>query len=568
MRPRNHNFIRVLLVEDNENDFILTRYLLESDTKKHYLIDWAANFDEAVAQIQRRYHDIYIFDYLLDTFSAVELIQAFKTEINFLPPIIVLTGHDSYELDLEVMRLGATDFICKSHLNSSILERSIRYALKQKHYEQQLLKLALYDSLTGLANRQRFIVALQDRIVQCKRNKQTFSFLTLELDFFKMVNDSFGHQAGDQVLVVAANKILSAVREADLVARLGGDEFAIMLSESTNAEDATAVANKICAAFEQPFTVDQTSFPIYASIGIASYPRDGDDAQELFKRSDIALYQAKNSGRNTCKNYDPTLDWLEQQKLAMLERLKTALLVNQFELHYQAQIDLENHNVIGIEVLVRWNHPELGNISPVEFIPLAETNNLIIPLGEWIFRQACKQLSEWQKIGIKIPLAINLSPAQFKFSGLADMLQASIDEFSVNPHLLMLEITETMLMSNSEQTKQQLDQLSDIGIQFAIDDFGTGYSSLAQLRNMNVNQLKIDRSFIIDITIDPNADIIVKAIINLGQSLKLNVIAEGVENKQQLDFLKNAHCDAVQGYYFCKPMPADRIINWLKPVPL
>ncbi len=568
MSYKNQTPIRILLVEGDEHDFILTRDLLKNGTKNNYHVDWASAFNEALTQIQQNCHDIYMFDCRLGKRNTTELVKAFKAEPDFLPPIIFLSNDDCYDLDIEAMRLGAADFICKQQLTPAFLERSIRYALKQKHYEQQLQKLALHDPLTGLANRQRFIVALQDRIRQSKRNKQCFSLLTLDLDFFKTVNDTFGHQAGDQVLTIAAKKILGAVRESDLVARLGGDEFAIMLSDTNCPEDAISVASKISTTFEQPITINQTQFPIYASIGIASYPNDGTDAHELFKRSDIALYQAKNSGRNTCKHYDPALDWLEQQKTAMLNRLKTALINKQFELHYQAQIDLHSNCVIGFEALVRWNHPELGNISPVEFIPLAEANNLIIPLGDWIFHEACKQLSEWQKIGIQMPLSINLSPAQFKFSGLVDMLQSTIEEFAIDPRLLILEITETMLMTHTEQTKQQLDHLSQLGIQFAIDDFGTGYSSLAQLRNMHVNQLKIDRSFIIDTTIDPNADIIVQAIINLGKSLKLNVIAEGVETKNQLKFLKAAHCDAVQGFYFCKPMSAHNLQNWLSKNPI
>ena len=436
---------------------------------------------------------------------------------------------------------------------------------KRKQAEQRLARLASYDVLTGLANRSMFQSELRQAIAQVGRSKRLGALLLLDLDNFKDVNDSLGHPAGDALLKRVAQRLVSRVRETDLVARLGGDEFAIVANNLADANGATVLAQTVEAALSQPIDLDGTEIFTTASIGITLFPEDSSHPDTLLKNADMALYQAKRAGRGKFSFYNEELNAQALRRKELETALRTAITDNGLRLNYQPKVEIAEGRVVGVEALLRWNHEEHGEISPVEFIPIAETSGLIVPIGDWVLRRACEQLREWQSIGLPpIPIAVNLSAVQFKRTDLVEAVGGLIEEFDVDPSWLELEITESMIMENVDSTVAALHGLHDIGVSLAIDDFGTGHSSLAYLKRFPMDKLKIDRSFVRDVVEDPDDAAIAQIIINLAKQLNLAVIAEGVETVPQLDFLRQHGCDVAQGYHFSPPIDAVRFVDWFR----
>ncbi len=436
---------------------------------------------------------------------------------------------------------------------------------ERKMAEKQMQHLVNYDPLTGLPNRHLLQDRFQQVLAHVRRNQIRTAVLFIDLDQFKTINDTLGHNVGDILLWSVADRLVSSVRQEDTVARQGGDEFILLLHHIDDAEDAGKVGQTLLTALTQPYQINESMLYVSASIGIAIFPEDGEDVDTLLKNSDTAMYHAKESGRNNYQFFAPAMNQLAMEKQALGTDLHHALERNELLLHFQPVIDIVSGELTGMEVLLRWQHPNRGMISPAKFIPLAEDTGLIVPIGEWVFKSACAQLKLWQDQGYDVPsLAINLSAKQFRKNTLAATIARILHESGVEARYITLEITESVFMENTDEVAATLRELSDLGLEISIDDFGTGYSSLSYLKRFPIDNLKIDKSFVLDIASDPDDAAIVTAIIALAHSLQMNVIAEGVETAEQLAFLKDRKCGQYQGYYFSKPLPASEIVAKLR----
>lgn len=424
----------------------------------------------------------------------------------------------------------------------------------------QLFYQANYDALTQLPNRNLLKDRLIHAIAHAQRTQQQLALLFLDLDRFKTVNDSLGHTVGDVVLKAVAKRLQACLRETDTVARLGGDEFVIVLEDLPHEELVVTVSHKLLNALEAPFGVGGHEFFVTASIGITLFPKDGEDADALLSNADTAMYRAKEEGRNTAKFFAQEMNQRALEHLLMEQNLRYALTRNELELHYQPQLDLTSGQTVAVEALLRWRHPQQGLIPPQAFIPFAEEMGLIIPIGDWVIRTACTQAKAWQDAGLPaVRVAVNLSARQFMHPGITAMIARALEESGLQPQYLELEITESVLMKDVEKVIAVMQALQTLGICFAIDDFGTGYSSLNYLKHFPVARLKIDRSFVREITTDPGDAAIALAVIAMAHSMQLQVVAEGVETEAQMLFLKDRHCDQIQGFYLSHPRPADEM---------
>ena len=433
--------------------------------------------------------------------------------------------------------------------------------------EQRLIKLAKYDVLTGLSNRSKFHDFTEGKITYCAHNNKKLALLFIDIDHFKNINDSMGHDAGDELLVSIAERLRNCIRETDLVARIGGDEFAITLLEMGSPNQVTKIVQQILKVLRKPFFIQSQEINISASIGISLYPESGSDVKTLTKTADTAVHQAKTDGRNTYRFFSSEIQnrVLEQHSLELA--LKKALLNDEFFMHYQPLIDALSGKVVGLEALIRWQHEDWPNIGPDQFIPVAEECGLLPALGKWVLLNACRQAVKWLKdsaITFDLPVSINLSPKQLIHSDFVDVLIDVLHETQIPPENLVLELTETAVMQDPETAITTLGEISKAGIKLAVDDFGTGYSSLNYLKQLPINKLKIDRSFVNDIGVDQNGEAIVKAILALAHSLNLEVVAEGVEKQFQVDFLRGHECEVLQGYFFSRPLPVDAIADLLR----
>jgi diguanylate cyclase (GGDEF)-like protein/PAS domain S-box-containing protein len=435
---------------------------------------------------------------------------------------------------------------------------------ERKAYEERISYLAHHDALTKLPNR----FSLQDRLEQAlataRRDHTRLAVLLIDLDNFKTINDTLGHNIGDGILVEVARRLRESVRDSDIVARLGGDEFVVALTESGSGA-VPVLAAKLLHALARPYVIDGYDLNSTPSIGISVYPEDGDSAESLIKSSDVAMYHAKSNGRNNFQFFTPAMNVAATERLNIENSLRLGLERHQFLLHYQPQVDVTSGQVVGVEALVRWQHPQFGMVVPDRFIPIAEETGLILPLGAWVLEAAVEQLAAWESQGLRgLRMAINLSARQLRDNGLLPVIEAVLGRYGVRAEQIELEITESAAMENAERTAAILLQLRAMGVGLAIDDFGTGYSSLSYLKRLPVGTLKIDRSFVMDIERDENDAAICTATISLAHSLGLSVVAEGVETAAQLEYLKKLGCDLAQGYYFSKPMPAEECTAFIR----
>jgi diguanylate cyclase (GGDEF)-like protein/PAS domain S-box-containing protein len=442
---------------------------------------------------------------------------------------------------------------------------------ERKAAEDRIRQLAFYDTLTGLPNRFNFLDQVSREIKRAKHTLARFAVLFMDLDGFKNINDTMGHVAGDLALQAAAAAIQDAVRSVDLVsraraddsgvqiARLGGDEFTALILDIKSPEDAITVAARILEMVRRPFMLNGKSTRLTTSIGIAVFPEDGDNATDLLKNADSAMYLAKGSGHDQFQFYSASLTELARRHIEMERDLRLALERDEFVLHYQPQVAPRSKHVGSVEALIRWQHPQRGLVSPLEFIPLAEQTGLIVPIGRWVLSCACAQAASWQREGRPLRVAVNLSSVQFKDPDLARHVLETLDQTGLLPQYLELEVTESMLMVNMEATMKTLKAFGEAGLQIALDDFGTGYSSLSYLKRMHLDNIKIDQSFVKELPGDAETLAIVRAILAMAASLGLSVTAEGVETFEQARLLESLGCDLLQGYFFSKPVPAQAI---------
>lgn len=434
-----------------------------------------------------------------------------------------------------------------------------------KESESKLDHLAHHDPLTGLPNRLLLNARTEHSLSRARRNNSLLAILFLDLDHFKNINDTLGHPVGDLLLQETAQRLVACVREEDTVSRLGGDEFTILLEDLSDSRFASTIAQKINTSLLEKFVLQGHEVFISCSIGISIFPNDGNDVTTLFKNADSALYRAKDQGRNNYQYYTDELTTRALERLRMETNLRHALERNELVVHYQPQVDLYSGNIIGMEALLRWNHPEIGLIPPANFIPLAEETGLIIPIGEWVLRTACACLKAWLDEGLpKIRVAVNLSSRQFNQKDLAEIIASVLHDTGLPPECLELELTESLIMHDAENTIIILEKIKALGVQFSIDDFGTGYSSLSYLKRFPIDRIKIDQSFVRNITSEPKDAAVSQAIISMSHSLNLKTVAEGVETAEQQEFLRSRDCDEIQGFHFSRPVPEQEMKRLLK----
>ena len=443
----------------------------------------------------------------------------------------------------------------------------------RKQAQDEAYRLAFFDPLTGLPNRRLLLDRLQQSMATSSRSGKYRALLCLDLDHFKNLNDTQGHEVGDRLLVEMARRLRACVREGDTVARLGGDEFVLLIQRlgedlETAVSQAGTVGEKIVARLSEPCDLGPVVYQSTTSVGITLFVGQSVVVDELLKRADLAMYQAKAGGRNTVRFFDPAIQARINARAALEVELRHAVERQELVLHYQPQVDPQGR-CMGVEALIRWNNPNRGRVPPLDFIPLAEETGLILPIGSWVLGEACRTLRAWQAAPLtaSLSIAVNVSARQFRQSDFVHEVRAHLDAAGIDPARLKLEITESMLMENIEQTIATMLALKGVGVTFSLDDFGTGYSSLYYVKRLPLDQIKIDQSFVRDILVDPNDAAICRAVIAMGRSLGLRTIAEGVETQRQWDFLASEQCDGAQGYLYARPMPADELLQWLRQRP-
>jgi diguanylate cyclase (GGDEF)-like protein len=447
---------------------------------------------------------------------------------------------------------------------AALLLRRMRHAVR--HAEERVGYLAYYDTVTHLPNRHAFNERFESMLIDARERREKLTLLFLDLDDFKVVNDTLGHHVGDLLLKAVAEKLSAAVRQGDAVYRVGGDEFAMVLA-SLDRENAEIVAEKFIHTLERPMSIEGHTLYVSASIGISMYPQDGSDAATLQRNADAAMYSAKERGKNTYQHFSEEMHEKTSLRLALEGDLRLALERNEFEVHYQPIVDLTSGKTVAVEALLRWRHQEKGLVNPNAFIPLAETTGLIVPIGEWVLRQSCLDALVLQEQGHYIQVSVNLSGRQFREEPLIDSIERILLETGLDPTMLMLEITESVLMEHAESTVARLYRLKDMGIYLSIDDFGTGYSSMTYLKRFPVAKLKIDQSFIRDILDDSEDMAITGATVQMAHGLRLKVVAEGIETRAQAEYLREHGCDFGQGYLYSRPAPLEDLLRYLKTSP-
>lgn len=543
----------VLVADDDRAMRFALNDVLQKDG---YRIELASTGVQALNICERQMPDLILMDAMMpemDGFCAC-------TKIRELPdgahtPILIVTAlDDEHSIDM-AFSAGATDYIPKP-VHFSVLRQRVARLLDAIRAEENLNRLAYRDVLTDLPNRAQFMEKLTEVVGRVNNDQQTHAVLFLDLDRFKLVNDTMGHEIGDLLLRAVAERLKGCVRINDVVSRFGGDEFTVLLENISSFHVAAAVADKICRAISQHYVFMEREVYIGCSIGISLYPFDGHDSGLLIKHADISMYRAKEQG-NSYQFYEESMEQAVSNKLRLESNLRRALERNEMVLYYQPQVDLGSGKIIGMEALVRWQHPELGLVSPMEFIPLAEETGLIEPIGEWVLQQACWQNKTWQQAGLPpITVAVNLSARQLERDGLADRVMAILSGIGLESRYLELELTESIVMKEPEKTRTILEGLRAFGVLISIDDFGTGYSSLSQLKHFPFDKLKIDKSFVDDLSGNLDDAAIVSIIIAIARNFKLKVIAEGVESQEQLELLRASGCDEMQGYVFSRPIAA------------
>ena len=605
-----HEDFRKILAADatSEADLRHTESLLFGDTpmaptsRAAYVLDFALQGQEAVSSVERaraggRPYALAFVDMRMppgwDGLETIENLWEKDPDVQ----VVICSAHSDYDWMDVVERLGHSDKLlilkkpfepievlqCASALSRKWQhERALRahvesleqvIATRTENLEaanRQLRHLATHDALTGLPNR----VLLDDRLAQASalaaRDRQSFAVLMVDLDRFKVINDSLGHRSGDTVLHEVARRLHDLVPTTDTVARVGGDEFVLVVGPSATRADAEKVARRANEVLSAPIQVAGVDLHVSASIGIASYPADGPSAEVLLAHADAAMYCAKQRGRNNYLCFDPAMDALTLEHVSLESELHEAVKLQQFELYYQPKADTATGDVRSAEALIRWNHPKRGLIQPVHFIPLAEKCGLIHEIGAWVLREACRQCAAWQRAGVpSLRIAVNVAALQFRRGDLLEQVRGAMEQAQLDPQFLEIELTESVVMSDPEESAAILEQLSRMGVLVSVDDFGTGYSSMSYLQRFPIDKLKIDQGFIKELMTRPDDAAIVKAIISLAHGLRLKVVAEGVETHEQLTLLQSLGCDQYQGFLFSPPLPApefaELVRSWQKP---
>ncbi len=572
----------VLVVDDDMAARRLVRATLQ---RSGFEVTEAADGEQALQAMRAELPALVLMDVsmpVMDGYSAC--LELRKLPGGEMVPVVMMTGHDDVESIARAFEVGASDFLTKP-IQWALLPHRVRYMLRASaafreilDAQAQIQHLAYYDALTGLPNRRLFMEQLHKAIGHAQRSSEQLAVLFIDLDQFKRINDTLGHSAGDELLRSVGARLAQSMRPLDSIgrgghdprtnsiARLGGDEFIVMLTQLHGPSDAASAARRLADALAEPVTIQHTELYIGASIGVAMYPFDGADVDTLLKNADTAMYRAKETGRGAMQFYDHSMNARARDRLAMETMLRRALERGEFTLHYQPRIELTSGRIAGSEALIRWLHPERGMVAPGDFISIAEDIGLIKPVGEWALEQACRQSAAWRAAGLEPgPVAVNLAASHLRDPGLPALVGRLLRENALPHGSLEIEVTESMLMADPEFSITTARQLGALGVGLAIDDFGTGYSSLSMLKRLPVTALKIDQSFVRDLAHDADDAAIVTAIIAMAHTLKLKVVAEGVETEAQRRFLADHGCDEFQGYHFSAAIDADALARLLQP---
>ncbi len=563
--------IDVILVDDNPSDVALINSYLSKSSNEQFSLTSFARINDAIDELTKNSYNIMLLDLSLPDGSGIRILNKAHQVVPDMP-IIIITNEEDDELALKAVKSGAQDFIVKSTFDASLLFRSIRHAIERKRLWVKLAQtekrehyLATRDVLTGLPNRYTYNDRLKRGLSYCNRYGGKLAVMFMDLDRFKFINDTLGHKVGDILLKEVAKRIQTCLRETDIVARLGGDEFIFLLPKIGASLNAAKVAKHILKILNVPFEIDEHEIFISASIGIALFPSDGDNATKLIQNADLAMYSAKESGRNQYDFFTKKMNQMVTDRLRLENDIRAALKNDEFYLEYQPVIDSKTSKMVGTEALIRWKHPKKGRLYPNSFISIAEESRQIIKIGNWVLEQACIQNKKWQDKGSDaLRIAINVSAIQFTQMNFVKKVRDILNRTEMAGECLELELTEGILMQDIELTINVLSELRSMGVRISIDDFGTGYSSMSYLKKFPLDVLKIDRSFIKDLPHDPKDSAIVTAIAEMARGLSLEIIAEGIENNEQNEFIKKVGCESMQGFYIQKPVSATFISKIVK----
>jgi diguanylate cyclase (GGDEF)-like protein len=549
-------------VEDNPGDVLLIQEMLRSSGETRIEILSTNRISLAEEILQKTTVDAVLLDLGLPDVNGLETLRKLRTVHEHLP-IVILTSQEDEQLAVTALQIGAQDFLVKGTIDSHLLTRSLFYAIKRKEMDSRLQHLAYHDTLTELANRKLFHEQLSRSIEWSRRGGHKFAVIFLDLDNFKLVNDTFGHSAGDLLLKQVAQRLLHLVRKSDTVARMGGDEFALIIENLPNFDYVAQLARKIREHIRRSHTIDSSLIDINFSMGVSLYPLDGSTEEELIRKADRAMYMAKESGSNHFHFYNKEMDDSESRRHALRLEFAQALERNELRLHYQPIINLRTHALVGLEALVRWYHSERGLLSPGQFLPDIMGTDLIVSLGDWVFEETLSQMSRWLDQGIVLSVSVNVDLLQIKKSDFRDKLVRLLDRYpEIPPHLLEIEILETTAAEGFSNLREILEDLHRLGIRFALDDFGTGYSSLAYLKHLPIDTLKIDQGFVIGMLDNRENLAIIESIASLGRIFGRNVIAEGMEEGSYSSMLMKLGCDLAQGYAISKPLSPEVFLKW------
>ncbi len=556
---------RILLIEDNAGDARLVALMLGEYADTLFELQHVDHLDAAWDCLSGA--GCVLVDLSLpdaDGLEAVERLQLLAPEL----PIIVLTGRDDLGLAVEALQKGAQDYLIKGRVDGQLLTRALRYAIERKGAEIALAHQALHDPLTGLPNRALFVDRLEQALVRNARRSSTIAVLFVDLDRFKVVNDSLGHAAGDRVLTVLGERLGSVLRPGDTVARFGGDEFTVLCTDLEDEKEAFAIAERITTALATPFDLEGAGVVLTASIGIALATTDHPPAHTLIRNADAAMYRAKERGRARWLLFDEAIHRRAVERLDTEVALRRSLEVGDFRLHYQPIVEAGGA-LAGFEALVRWEHPSRGLVAPAGFIPLAEETGLIEQLGAWVITETCLQARRWRDprhAGHPLLMSVNVSARQLRTLSTAELVVAALSSGGLRPQDLCLEITESALIEDVEATMEALEALHSVGVRLAVDDFGTGYTTLKNLKRFPIDIIKVDASFVAGLARDRGDAAITMAVIRLAHALGMVTVAEGVETEEQLELLRTLGCDLVQGYHLGVPLPAgEAMARWRVP---
>ncbi len=555
--------LNILMIDDDIEDGNTTYSMLKEGLGTQFEYTQATILSDALQHISEQAFDIILLDLILPDSLGLDTLRQFR-QTHPGAAILIMSDIQDEALAVQAVQNGAQDYLIKGEVNSQALSRAIRYAIEQHRVQEQITYQAHYDHLTGLANRGLFHERLHYSIARCNRNDTAIAVLFLDLDHFKNINDTLGHEYGDEVLKTVASRLKKCIREVDTGVRMGGDEFAILLDQVLSVEDVGNIAQRLLDLVAQPIIVDDHELHITGSVGATIYPWDCSKAQELLKHSDTAMYRAKAKGGNNFQYYTAGMQTSPLDGTTMDVELRRAIVKGEFLLHYQPQMDLQTRQIVGMEALLRWQHPYQGMVGPMDFIPKAEETGMIVPIGEWVMQTASLQAKTWENEGLDVPpISVNLSAQQVHQRNLPASVENILRATQLAPELLHVELTESFLIHETPATLGTLRDLKAMGVRIYIDDFGVGYASLRYLKSFPLDGIKLDQSLIKDLETDVSNTAIVRAVIALANTLGLKVIAEGVENEQQVEILTEHGCDAIQGYWITPPLPAHESGRWI-----